>query len=153
MEVEFGNLLKARRGKEVFYSFPEAREKFFSSIRQDTLNNALEYLGEETLDHNEEERIFLKNNFHPHQTGPVRLIGELSLLCLCRQLRYSMQFHRNLAPLGYQFPFPLNHGFMGNFPFTPLPGQFRLGKNRNENFSTSCTNNESGPSFSTGENM
>lgn len=105
MEVEFGNLLKARRGKEVFYSFPEAREKFFSSIRQDTLNNALEYLGEETLAHNKEERIFSKNNFHPHQTGPVRLIGELSLLCLCRQLRCSMQFHRTLHHLGISFHF------------------------------------------------
>ena len=40
---------------------------------------------------------------------------------------------------------------MGNFSFTPLPGQFRFGKERNENFSTGCANNESSPSFSTGE--
>ena len=40
---------------------------------------------------------------------------------------------------------------MGNFSFTPLPGLFRLGKERNENFSTGCANNESGPSFSTGQ--
>ena len=40
---------------------------------------------------------------------------------------------------------------MGNFSFTSLPGLFRLGKERNENFSTGCANNESGPSFSTGQ--
>lgn len=33
MEVEFGNFFKVRRGKEVFYSFLEVREKFFFSIR------------------------------------------------------------------------------------------------------------------------
>ena len=48
MEVEFGNLLKARRGEEVFYCFSEAREKFFSSMGDNTLNNAVEYLGVET---------------------------------------------------------------------------------------------------------
>ena len=59
MEVEFENLLcKARRGEEVFNSFSEAREKFFSSVGDATLYNALEYLGVETLACNEEERIF-----------------------------------------------------------------------------------------------
>jgi len=62
-----------------------------------------------------------------------------------------MPFQRNFPQLGYQFPFPSNHGLMGNFPFTLLPGQFRLGKEGNENFSTSCTHNESGLSFNTGE--
>jgi hypothetical protein len=154
MEVEFGNLLKARRGKEVFYCFSEAREKFFSSIADDTLNNALEYLGVETLACNEQERFFFEKQL-PHQTGPFRLIGEQSLLRLRRYLLYCMQFQRNFPPLGYQFPFPSNHvppSFsLGNFPFSPLAGQVRLGKDRNENFSTSCTNSESGPSFSTGE--
>ena len=152
MEVEFENLLcKARRGEEVFYSFSEAREKFFSSVGDATLYNALEYLGVETLACNEEERIFFQKQL-PHQTGPVRLIGEQSLLRLRRHLLYPMQFQRNFPPLGYHFPFsPSNYGFMGNFPFTPLPGQFRLGKERDENYSTGCANNESGPSFSTGQ--
>ena len=150
MEVEFGNLLKAGRGEEVFYCFSEAREKFFSSIGDDTLNNALEYLGVETLACNEQERNFFEKQL-PHQTGPFRLIGEQILVRLRRHLLYSMQFQRNFPPLGYQFPFPSNYVFMGNFPFTPLPGQFRLGKDRNQTFSSSCTNNESGQSFSTGE--
>ena len=78
-------------------------------------------------------------------------MGKQSLLHLHRHLLYSMQFQRIFPPLGYHFPFASNHGFMGNFPFRSLPGQFRLGKDRNENFSTRCTTNESGTSFSTGE--
>ena len=152
MEVEFESLLcKARRGKEVFYSFSEAREKFFPSVGDATLNNALEYIGVETLACNEEERISFEKQL-PHQTGPVRLIGAQSLLRLRRLLLYPMQFQRNFPPLAYHLPFsPSNYGFMGNFPFTPLPGQFRLGKERNENCSTGGANNESGPSFSTGQ--
>ena len=138
--------------KKFFTAFQRRDRSFFSSIGDDTLDIALEYLGVETLACNEEEIFFFEKQL-PHQTGPVRLIGEQSLMRLLRHLLYSMQFQRNFPPLGYQFPFsPSNHGFMGNFaPFTPLPGQFRLGKDRNENFSTSCTNSESGPSFSTGE--
>ena len=47
-----------------YCSFSEAREKFFSSIGENTLNNSLEYLHVETLVCNDEERIFSKNNFH-----------------------------------------------------------------------------------------
>ena len=100
-------------------------------------------VGAETLVCNEEERVFFEKRL-PHQTGPFRLIGEQSLVRLRRHLLYSMQFQRNFPPLGYQ-------GFTGNFPFTPLPGQFRLGKDRSETFSTSCTSSETGRSFSTGE--
>ena len=150
MQVEFGSLLKARRGAEVFYCFSEAREKFFSSFGDDALSNALEYLGVQTLACNEDERIFFQKQL-PHQTGPFRLIGEQSLLHLGRHLLYCRQFQRNFPPLGYQFPFPSSHGFMGNFPFTPLPGQSRLGTDRNEKFSTARTNKESGRSFSTNE--
>ena len=124
----------------------------FSSIPDNTLNNALEYLSVETLPCNEEERLFFRKQL-PHQTGPFSLIDERSLLCLHRYLLYCMQFQRTFPPRGYQSPLPSNlvpPSFSeGNFPLTPLPGQFGLAKDRNDDFSTSFTNNKSGPSFST----
>lgn len=107
MAVDFGNLLKARRGKAVFYCFSEAIETLFSSIPDNTLNNALEYLSVETLPCNEEERLFFRKQL-PHQTGPFSLIDERSLLRLHRYLLYCMQFQRNFPPRGYQSPLPSN---------------------------------------------
>lgn len=145
MAVSFGNLPVIRRGKEVFYCFSEARRTLFSSIAEENLKNAMQYIAIETLMCNEEENTFFQK-YLPSQSCPFTLISEQNLSRLHRFILDSSQTEGNMQNFGYKFPFATNNitssVLPGNSPFMPWPFQSRFGEAKKDNHANSSFSND-----------
>ena len=83
MSVLFGNLFAIRRGKEFLCCFLEARVKLSSSINENHLSNAIQFLGINMLACTEEEHIlFFKNVFQQNLLHSHYLANKISYAVL-----------------------------------------------------------------------
>ena len=106
MAFEFGNLHVMRRGKDLFYSFLEARKTLFSTFSDEYLNNCIRALNLERLTCNDSETSFIQS-FLPAEIGPFWLISEGNLMRLHRFLLNSRHEACQSANFGFRFsPFP-----------------------------------------------
>ena len=83
MSFLFGNLCAIKRGKELFYCFLEAKEKLFSSVNDNNLRTAIQFLGINFLTCTEEEFFFFQQHL-PLEFAPFLLLSEQNLLRMYR---------------------------------------------------------------------
>ena len=83
MSFLFGNLCAIKRGKELFYCFLEAKEKLFSSVNDNSLRTAIQFLGINFLTCTEEEFFFFQQHL-PLEFAPFLLLSEQNLLRMYR---------------------------------------------------------------------
>lgn len=81
MSLTLSNLCAVRRGKELFYSFLEAKSKLFQSVGDSQLTYAMRFLGIEILACNPGEYRFFRERI-PSDFHPFSLISEKDLLRL-----------------------------------------------------------------------
>ena len=127
MSFLFGNLVAIRRGKEMFYCFLEARLKLFSSIDENHINYAMNFLGINTLSCTEPELLFLETTL-PSQFAPFNLLSEQNLLRLHRLLVDFRQVESKTPIFDIQFPSGTNDqaGFSPVMLSEPLRVQRRF---------------------------
>ena len=99
MSFLFGNLCAIKRGKELFYCFLEAKEKLFSSVNDNSLRTAIQFLAINFLTCTEEEFFFFQQHL-PLEFAPFLLLSEQNLL---RMYRLTLDL-RETANCDFRFP-------------------------------------------------